>query len=380
VRIVLFIVELTVGGTQRQVAVLASAMAQRGCDVCVVALFPGGKFWTMLRDDPAVSTCSLFSKKRKGLWSALRSRCLGIMRLRRKLRAMDSPVIYSFLNDGNVLAWFATRGTASSRLAWAVRSGNSSLSAKSEVFFRISRILSPGMPLVISNSSAGRSHCEDKGWRPKCFSVVPNGIDTDRFVPDADQRRRVRRDLGIDDDTLLVGLVGRVSPVKNHENFLRAAVCVLQVKKSVRFVCVGGGPAKLMSRLVALQNELGLRDSLAWHEDQDTRKYYCAFDITCMVSTGEGFPNVVAESMSCATPCIVTDVGDAAEIVADTGVIAMGTEPAQIAAAILELAELSEADRQAMGEKARLSIRARYSIDRLVTATAAELTRLSCDQ
>ena len=334
----------------------------------------------MLRDDPAVSTCSLFSKKRKGLWNALRSRCLGIMRLRRKLHALDYPVIYSFLNTGNVLAWSATRGTASSRLAWAVRSGNSSLSTKSDVFFRMSRIISHSVPLVISNSSAGRSHCESRGWRPKRFAVVPNGIDTDRFAPDADERRRVRSDLGINDDTLLVGLVGRVSPVKNHENFLRAAARVLQVRKSVRFVCVGGGPPKLMSRLVALQNELGLRDSLAWHEDQNTRKYYCAFDLTCMVSTGEGFPNVVAESMSCATPCIVTDVGDAAEIVTDTGVVAMGTEPDQIAAAILELAELNDAQRRSMGEEARRSIVARYSIDRLVMETALELKQLSCDR
>jgi glycosyltransferase involved in cell wall biosynthesis len=153
--------------------------------------------------------------------------------------------------------------------------------------------------------------------------VVPNGIDIDRFKPDHSAGLRVRDEWGIDEKTVSIGLVGRLDPMKDHTTFLQAVKIFDQKECSVRFVCIGDGKEPYKSEIHSLCMTLGLNGSLIWTGVRsDMPAVYSALDIVTSTSSyGEGFSNVIGEAMACGVPCVVTDVGDSAIIVGETGVI-----------------------------------------------------------
>ena len=152
------------------------------------------------------------------------------------------------------------------------------------------------------------------------MAVIPNGIDTSRFREMPGSGARLRALWGVRDDQILIGLVGRLDYMKDHPTFLRAAAKLTHHNDSVRFVCVGGGPISYAAQLKDLSSELGLHDRIVWAGDQDDMpSVYSALDLLVSSSSGEGFSNVIGEAMACGVPCVVTDVGDSALIVGETG-------------------------------------------------------------
>jgi glycosyltransferase involved in cell wall biosynthesis len=91
-------------------------------------------------------------------------------------------------------------------------------------------------------------------------------------------------------------------------------------------------------------------------------RLYAALDLYCLSSTGESFPQVVGEAMACGVPCVVTDVGDAAEIVGQTGMVVAPGQPEALASACARLLRLPESERCQMGEQARGRIREKYNL------------------
>lgn len=98
---------------------------------------------------------------------------------------------------------------------------------------------------------------------------------------------------------------------------------------------------------------------------------YAGFDILCSSSISEGFSNAIAEAMACGVPCVVTDVGDSAEIVGDTGVVAPPRAPDVLANALATLLLLTPSERAILGKRARARIVARYQIATMVDRTSA---------
>jgi glycosyltransferase involved in cell wall biosynthesis len=129
--------------------------------------------------------------------------------------------------------------------------------------------------------------------------------------------------------------------MKDHPTFLAAAHALAAKRGDVRFVCIGDGPPRYRESLKRRAAELGLTDRLIWAGHRsDMPAVYGAFDVLVSSSAfGEGFPNVVAEAMACGTPCVVTDVGDSAEVVGDLGrVVPPGDAPtlAEAVGAVLD--------------------------------------------
>src|SRR5262249_13039612 len=146
-----------------------------------------------------------------------------------------------------------------------------------------------------------------QGFPADRMIVIPNGIDTERFRVDLDARRRVRAEWCVGEEEKLVGLVGRIDPVKDHPTFLRAAALVRRERADVRFVCVGSGQETHAQALLELAEQLGLQGRVLWTGARhDMPSVYNALDILCSASFVEGFSNSIGEAMSCGVVSVVT--------------------------------------------------------------------------
>ncbi len=371
-----FIGRLSVGGAERQLCELAKGLAHRGHNITVVTIYPSEFYTEEIRQISSVRLRSLWSFKGANvllrMWQLLGAPIL----LRRLMK--DTDCIYSMLETTNFIAWLATIFSVKPELIWGVRSSNMEGHWKMAFFEKLCALVSPTVGLVIANSQSGLKYLlkEGRGYHPKRSTVIFNGIDTDKFQYNAEGRRVVRIDAGIQEDELVVGIVARLDPMKDHPTFLKAAVLVVKKIQNVRFVCVGDGPAEYAGTLRALSRELGLEDHVIWlGERKDMPAVYSSFDLLVSSSAyGEGFSNVIGEAMACDVPCVATNVGDSASIVSNIGgVVPAGDEYAISKAILNALNQLNNG--KIMKGRSRQHIVDNFSIKSLIEKTELVLSK-----
>jgi glycosyltransferase involved in cell wall biosynthesis len=183
----------------------------------------------------------------------------------------------------------------------------------------------------------------------------------------------VRAEWRIAPNERLIGTVARLDPMKDHRNFLRAAARVVPAHPGARFVCIGDGPAAYRIELDELASQLGLGGRLLWAGARDDiEAVYNALDVKVSSSLSEGLPNAVAEAMASGVPCVVTDVGDSADVVDGLGWICPPGDDAALGTAILQALDSLPRDARLIRER----IRTQFSADVRLERTARELERL----
>jgi glycosyltransferase involved in cell wall biosynthesis len=207
---------------------------------------------------------------------------------------------------------------------------------------------------------------------------VPNGIDLQAFRADRRSGLGLRRQWGVARDERLIGLVARLDPMKDHGTFLAAISAFIDSGCTARFVCVGDGPEDYRRVLQADADRRGLAGHLVWAGSQsDMPGVYNALDLATLTSAfGEGFPNVLGEAMACGVPCVATDVGDAAEIIGDTGMVVPKGDPAALAAAWRQALDRLDKEGDLPGARARERIVARFGVETMIERSEALLQRL----
>jgi glycosyltransferase involved in cell wall biosynthesis len=370
-KIAFLIRSLGVGGAERQLVELAKGLRGVGRDVVVLTFYPDGAMATEL-DEAGVRRVVVGKRHR---WDVLGF----VWRLAAELRRERAAILHGYMPDANILVTLLGRLLRRRRVVWGVRASRVDLShydRVSAVVLNVARRLARGADLIICNSRAGAADHVAQGYPADRVLVVPNGIDTRRFRPDPGARARLRSEWGIPEGAPLIGLVGRLDPMKDHRTFLRAAAALRREHPAARFVFVGRGADGYVAELAALAAELGLADRLMWAAPrQDVTAVFAALDVLTLCSAfGEGFPNVVGEAMACGTPCVVTDVGDAAWIVGDTGRVVPVGDADALARAWAEL--LPSVGCAALAERCRARIVGEFGLDALVRNTEAALARL----
>jgi glycosyltransferase involved in cell wall biosynthesis len=302
-------------------------------------------------------------------------------RLWRLLRRERPAVLQTWLYHADLLGLVAGRLAGVPAIVWNVRCSEIDLRHYSPLTALARRLLAllSGMPAaVVVNSLAGRRVHERLGYRPRRWRVIPNGFDLEQFRPDPAAPARLRQLLGVAPEAPLIGLVARYDPMKDHATFLQAARRLLDMRADARFVLVGAGVDWHNPRLAAPARALGLVPHLhLLGERDDVAALLPGLDLATLSSVSEAFPNVVGEAMACGVPCVVTDVGDAAYLVGDTGRVVPPRDPAALAAAWAELLARPAAARRALGRAARERVATLFSLEAVAKQYAALYAELA---
>jgi glycosyltransferase involved in cell wall biosynthesis len=251
------------------------------------------------------------------------------------------------------------------------------------VYRRIERFLARRTDRLVAVSDEVRDDLVALGVAPpEKFEVIPLGFDLTPFATDAtraEDRRRVRAELGLGADERVVTLVARLVPIKRVDRFLRVARMLDDVD-NVRFVVVGDG--ELREELHGSEDARALGDRLVWAGWRaDMPQVTFASDVVVLVSDNEGTPVSLIEAQASAVPVAATRVGGVASVVADgaTGLLAERDDEAGLAAAVRAL--LADPDRAAaMGAAGRERALDRFSLERLVADVDDLYQRLLADQ
>jgi glycosyltransferase involved in cell wall biosynthesis len=274
VKILFLIRSLEFGGAERQLVNVAKGLHERGREILVVTFYSGG----VLEKELSNSHVPLHSLEKRSRWDLVRP----MISLVRLVRETKPTVMYGYLPSENLVAVVTRTFYPSLKAVWGIQASNMDLSRYdwfTRSIYQLQAYLAPCADLIIANSRAGRDYYITRGFPERKIKVIHNPIDADRFKPDKQAGKKVRNEWGIQADEKLIGLVGRLDPMKDHPTFLKAAALLAQKRRDVRFACVGGGPTKYRDELHALSVELGLADRLIWaNAREEIASVYNALD------------------------------------------------------------------------------------------------------
>lgn len=330
----------------------------------VVSLMDGGKYGPLLSKIGVVVHALNMPRGRLTF--------KGLCNLWKIVRASGCHVIQTWMYHANFIGSLV--GVISGRgvTVWGVHHTDlvSGRTSKTTLLIaKICAVLSPYLPArIIYCAEASRLVHEKFGYASGRSLTVQNGYDLSDFAPDRSVRCSLRSHLKIHAETKVLGFVARFDPLKCHVTLLDA-LAILR-RRTQNFVCllVGSGMDEKNAELMDMIAARGLSDvvHLLGRRD-DIPSVMNALDLHVMSSMCEAFPNVLAEAMACGTPCISTDVGDAREIVGDTGcIVPVGDSEALSDALFKMLDNLESPDWSARQVAARAHIESNFSMDVMV--------------
>ncbi len=371
-KVVHFITDLDTGGAEMMLyKLLAVWQLESSISSTVVTLMKRGSITDRI-ESLGVKVYSLGMVQ--GGWPTLGM----LLELNRIIRTVRPDLIQGWMYHGNIAATVATLflrlSLHSVRLVWNIRQTLYDIGYEkrlTRLLIDLNRLCSRLPSKVIYNSTLSAEQHEGIGFSIKRREVIPNGFDLQRFRPDGSATVTLKRQLGMPMDTLLVGHISRFHPMKGHTTLLQAARLVvddLGEQNRVRFLLIGRGVTKQQDELVRLIDELELSPYVSlMGERSDVERIMAAVDLVVSPSSwGEGFPNVVGEAMACGTPCVVTDVGDSATVVDNTGRV-INAKDYNAMAREIEMMLLNQEKRIELGDQARRRVEEHYSIDAIAT-------------
>jgi glycosyltransferase involved in cell wall biosynthesis len=359
-RVVFIITDLTTGGAQENLYRLLSRLDRHRFQLEVISLMGIGTLGQAILDlGIPVHTLELPA----GAVSPV-----ALNKLRVLMRRIRPEVIQGWMYHGNLAAtagWLALFGRP--QLFWGVRQSVSRLSderVSSRWIILAGALLSRLAHGVVYNAHISRDqHCQF-GYSRQNAVIIPNGFDWIRFTPRPDRHLEMRAALDIQENQLVIGHVARFHPMKDHPTLLKA-IAPLILKHENLVAVLSGKRVDVSNRpLVELLNELGIAQRVRLlGERSDVAELMSIFDVFCSSSAcNEGFPTVVGEAMASGVPCVVTDVGDSARAVGDTGYVVPPGDPKALSQEIARILALPAEMRRELGHQARARIVEHYSL------------------
>ena len=296
---------------------------------------------------------------------------LHVLRLARWIKESQPNLVQTWMYHADLLGGLAAR-FAGKPVVWGIHHSNLDPGQNKRLTIwtaRICEVLSPWLPKrIVCCSEASRMAHAEFGYDEDKMEVIPNGFDLRVFQPDPAARKALRQELGLAADASLIGMAARFHVQKGHRNFVAAAAQLHARMPHVHFVLCGAGVDANNAELAAwIQQSSGLNDVChLLGRRKDMHRLFAAFGVATSPSVSEAFPMAVGEAMACGTPCVVTDVGDSALIVGDTGKVVPAENPLALADAWESLLAAGAAARKEFGQAARNRVGRCFDVDAIV--------------
>lgn len=363
VKVMYIISDLSIGGAEMTLYKLLAQTDRRRFSPVVVSLIDQGA----LRARIEALGIRVYSTSMK----AGRPTPTGLWRLVRLIRRIKPDLILGWMYHSclaaEVAKFFSRRRVP---VLWSIHYSVSSLATEKRLtsaVIKLCGVISRLPAQIVFVSRAGQSQHQPLGYQVKNSCVIPNGIDVDEFIPSTHARSSVRSELKLPADVFLIGLIGRYHPMKDHANFLAAAAVVSETHPETHFLLIGRGVDRDNQALCESIRQHGLDNRVhLLGEREDTARLAAALDIFSISSYVESCPIVIGEAMACGVPCVVTDVGDAAWMVGETGSTVPPRNAGALAGAWNEMVARGSQNRQALGQLARARVIEHFPIQSIM--------------
>jgi glycosyltransferase involved in cell wall biosynthesis len=343
-----------IGGAEQQVILLATGMAKMGWRISIIALSGAGGDVTRRFESAGITFYSL--QMRKGLVDPR-----GWVRFHRWIRQNQPDIVHAHLPHASLLARWSRLAAPEPILIDTIHSP-----ATGGVLRNIGYSMSAALPDVVTAvSRAAADPWLSSGMLKEAWlTIIPNGVEIDRWKRDDNIRNAMRDRLRLRDDFLWLS-VGRLDPAKDHSTLLRALALL---PSNTRLVILGDG--QLKNQLHALVQDLGLTDRVNLPGFQaEVLPWMCAADGFVLSSRWEGLPIALLEAAACRLPAVVTDIPGVREVLPDLhdDLLAPPGDGKALAASMQAMMCLPETERHDIGLRINMLIRERFSMDAVLS-------------
>lgn len=364
---VLMIVESAGGGTGRHVLDLAEGLITRGCDVHVI--YSTTRIDKIFRD--RLTSIDGLRHLAMPMRTSVHPADFGVVRRVRRYLSEHGPfeIVHGHSSKGGAIARLAAVGkrrlAALYTLHGLIMMDPCLAKWKSLFYLTIEHVLALRTARIITVSPEETRAATRMGLGQARVVMVPNGLGPQHLAP----RDQARTDMGVADDALVIGFVGRLVEQKAPHVLFEAFAATAKVAPQVRLAMVGAGPLNADLRQQAQQ--LGVADKIIWLGERDARGVLAGFDIFALSSRKEGLPYVVLEAMAAGLPVVATssagveiliESGINGEVVPTDDAGAFGRALTKLATEPALLARCGQASRR---------LASRFTIDAMVEGTLA---------
>lgn len=298
----------------------------------------------------------------------------GIINLYKIIKQFKPNVVQTWMYHANLIGGIVAKIAGIKKIVWGIHHSNLDKTHNKKSTILIAKILakvSKVIPttIVYCAEKALEVH-KDIGYKCDDKQVIANGYELDMFYPNDTSTDKLRLELNIKKHENIVGFVARFDELKDHDNLLQALQIVKKKIKDFKCLLIGANMIESNEILKAMIVKYDLENQiLLLGERNDIPNIMNLLDIHVLSSYSEAFPNVLCEAMACGTPCITTDVGDAAFIVGDTGWVVPIKDSRALSTSILNaLTEKNDSQENFKGRqmKARERIVKKFDIFKMI--------------
>lgn len=290
-----------------------------------------------------------------------------LWRLTRLIRRYQPTIVQTWMYHADLLGGAAARLAGCRCVVWNIRSTSIPQGALGATFWlvRLCALFSHLIPdRIICCANSGKAAHIKLRYAARKMTVIPNGYDFIALEQDLDSRLRVRRNLGVNDSDVVIGVVGRFDLLKDFQNFVTAASYVAARHDDIVFLMVGRGNDWSNTRLRGWIKDVDLEKRFRLVGQQsEIVGFLSAMDLFCLSSVSEAFPNVLVEAMAIGLPCVVTRAGDAADILGDDRFAVPVSDSASLGDALLRMCRIDQGGRKMLGNRNARMVRERYNIE-----------------
>jgi glycosyltransferase involved in cell wall biosynthesis len=278
----------------------------------IISLDGEGKYGTMLREIGCEVHSFTISKEQ--------IKFLDLIKIFKLIRVIKPDVVQTWMIRADLIGGLLAKLAGVKKIFWGVHFTHLSLD-ESFLFKKLRSLLSSYIPYkIIYCADLSRQIQESLGYKKSKGVVINNGYNLDTFSPNPSLGKKFRSALGLLDDTLLIGYVGRYHPAKDISNLIKSFFFLKAEISNFKVVIIGNNLDDENYDLKHLIKKNDLSENIhLLGTRSDIPSIMNGIDLLTLSSKYEAFPNVINEAMACGTPCVTTDVGDSSKIVGKTG-------------------------------------------------------------